>query len=373
MLQKLKIDSIELLKTLISIPSFSKEENNTADCLLDFFQKKSIPIFRKGNNVWVKNKFWKDGQPSILLNSHHDTVRPAKAWTKNPHQPLLENGKLFGLGSNDAGGCLVSLIATFLFFYQKENLNYNIILAATAEEEISGKNGIASVVDDFGKIDFGIIGEPTKMQMAIAEKGLMVVDGIAKGKAGHAAREEGVNAIYEVLEDLEWIRNYEFEEVSDLLGKTKITVTQINSGTQHNVVPDVCSFVIDVRTNEKYSNQAVFDILQKHLKSAVKARSFRLNSSEIPLTHPLVKSGLDMNLNYFGSPTLSDQALLSFPTLKIGCGDSARSHTADEFIFLKEIEEGIDIYIELLEKYFEAPASNHNKLSKQELKYIKNL
>ncbi|MDB4769284.1 M20/M25/M40 family metallo-hydrolase, partial [Saprospiraceae bacterium] len=259
-------------------------------------------------------------------------------------------GKLFGLGSNDAGGCLVSLIATFLFFYEKENLNYNIILAATAEEEISGKNGIASVVDDFGKIDFGIIGEPTEMQMAIAEKGLMVVDGIAKGKAGHAAREEGINAIYEVLEDLEWIRNYKFEKVSDQLGETKMTVTQINSGTQHNVVPDACSFVIDVRTNEKYSNQAAFAILQKHLKSTIKARSFRLNSSEIPLTHPLVQSGLSLDLGYFGSPTLSDQALLSFPTLKIGCGNSARSHTADEFIYLKEIEKGIDIYIELLVK-----------------------
>ncbi|MDG2419425.1 MAG: M20/M25/M40 family metallo-hydrolase, partial [Saprospiraceae bacterium] len=217
MLQKLKIESIELLKTHISIPSFSKEENKTADCVQSFFQKKSIPTFRKGNNVWIKNKSWNDSLPTILLNSHHDTVRPVKAWTKNPHEPLIENGKLFGLGSNDAGGCLVSLIATFLFFYEKENLNYNIILAATAEEEISGKNGIASVVDDFGKIDFGIIGEPTEMQMAIAEKGLMVVDGIAKGKAGHAAREEGINAIYEVLEDLEWIRNYKFEKVSDQL------------------------------------------------------------------------------------------------------------------------------------------------------------
>ena len=350
MLQKLKIESIELLKTHISIPSFSKEENKTADCVQSFFQKKSIPTFRKGNNVWIKNKSWNDSLPTFLLNSHHDTVRPVKAWTKNPHEPLIENGKLFGLGSNDAGGCLVSLIATFLFFYEKENLNYNIILAATAEEEISGKNGIASVVDDFGKIDFGIIGEPTEMQMAIAEKGLMVVDGIAKGKAGHAAREEGINAIYEVLEDLEWIRNYKFEKVSDQLGETKMTVTQINSGTQHNVVPDACSFVIDVRTNEKYSNQAAFAILQKHLKSTIKARSFRLNSSEIPLTHPLVQSGLSLDLGYFGSPTLSDQALLSFPTLKIGCGNSARSHTADEFIYLKEIEKGIDIYIELLVK-----------------------
>ena len=348
MLTSLKSDAIELLKQLIAIPSFSKEENKTADCIEVFFQKKSIPIYRQGNNVWVKNKNRKDSLPTILLNSHHDTVRPVQGWTKNPHEPLVENGILYGLGSNDAGGCLVSLLATFLFFYKKENLPYNIIFAATAEEEISGKNGIASVVDEFGKIAFGIVGEPTQMQMAIAEKGLMVVDGIAKGQAGHAAREEGVNSIYEVLQDLEWIRNYEFEKASDLLGKTKMTVTQINAGTQHNVVPDTCNFVIDVRTNECYSNQEVFDILQKKLKAEVKARSFRLNSSNIALTHPLVQSGLEMGLKYFGSPTLSDQALLSFPTLKMGCGDSARSHTADEFIYLKEIEEGIEIYIELL-------------------------
>lgn len=353
MLQILKSDSINLLQQLIAIPSFSKEEDQTADYIQAFFQKKSMPTFRQGNNVWMKNKYWNESLPTILLNSHHDTVRPVKGWTKNPHEPIIENSsKLYGLGSNDAGGCLVSLLATFLFFYEKEELPYNIIFAATAEEEISGKNGIASVVETFGEIDFGIIGEPTQMQMAIAEKGLMVVDGIAHGKAGHAAREEGVNAIYEVLQDLEWIKNYEFEQVSNLLGKTKMTVTQINAGTQHNVVPDTCNFVIDVRTNEAYSNQEVFDILQNHLKSEVKARSFRLNSSKIELTHPLVQSGLALGLNYFGSPTLSDQALLSFPTLKIGCGDSARSHTADEFIYLKEIEEGIDTYIQLLEKLF---------------------
>jgi len=351
MLQQLKSDAIGLLKQLILIPSFSKEENKTADCIEDFFQKKSISTFRKGNNVWVKNKFWKDSLPTILLNSHHDTVRPVKGWTKNPHEPLVENGILYGLGSNDAGGCLVSLLSTFLFFYKKENLKYNIIFAATAEEEISGKNGIASIIDDIGKIELGIIGEPTQMQMAIAEKGLIVVDGIAQGKAGHAAREEGINSIYKVLPDLEWIQNYEFEKVSDLLGKTKMTVTQINAGTQHNVVPDACNFVIDIRTNEKYSNQEVFDILQKNLTSAIKARSFRLNSSSIPLTHPLVKCGLKIGLKYFGSPTLSDQALLSFPTLKMGCGKSARSHTADEFIYLKEIEQGIETYIELLNNF----------------------
>jgi len=365
MLQQLKSDAIELLKQLITIPSFSKEENQTADCIQFFFQKKSIPTIRKENNVWVKNQFWNDSLPTILLNSHHDTVRPVTGWTKNPHGASVENGILFGLGSNDAGGCLVSLLATFLFFNNKENLPYNIIFAATAEEEISGKNGIASIVEEFGEIEFGIIGEPTQMQMAVAEKGLMVVDGIAKGKAGHAAREEGINSIYEVLQDLEWIRNYKFEKVSDLLGKTKMTVTQINAGTQHNVIPDTCSFVIDVRTNEYYSNQEVFDILQKNLKSEVQARSFRLNSSNIALTHPLIQSGLKMGLEYFGSPTLSDQALLSFPTLKIGCGDSARSHTADEFIYLKEIEEGIDIYIELLNNFDTFKKTNHETLAKR--------
>lgn len=350
MLQELKTEAIHLLKELISIPSFSKEEHNTAECIQLFFQKKGIPAFRKGNNVWVKNQFWKNSLPTILLNSHHDTVRPVAGWSKNPHEAIIEEGKLFGLGSNDAGGCLVSLIATFLFFHDKKQLNYNIVFAATAEEEISGKNGIAAVIDDFGKIDFGIIGEPTKLQMAIAEKGLMVIDGVAKGKAGHAAREEGVNAIYEVLEDLKWIQNYEFEKTSTLLGKTKMTVTQINAGSQHNVIPDTCSFVIDVRTNEKYSNQAVFKILQKHLKAKIKARSFRLNSSQIDLQHPLVQSGIALNLKHYGSPTLSDQALLSFPTLKLGCGDSARSHTANEFIFLNEIENGIETYLKLLEK-----------------------
>ncbi len=358
MIAQLKSDSIELLKQLIAIPSFSKEENQTADRIEVFFQKKSIPTFRKGNNVWVKNEFWNHSLPTILLNSHHDTVRPVAGWTKNPHEPLIENGILFGLGSNDAGGSLVSLLATFLFFYKKENLPYNITFAATAEEEISGKNGVVSILNELGEIKFGIVGEPTQMQMAIAEKGLMVIDGIAKGKAGHAARAEGINSIYKVLQDLEWIRNYEFEKVSDLLGKTKMTVTQINAGTQHNVVPDTCNFVVDVRTNEEYSNQEVFIFLQKKLNSEIKARSFRLNSSKIELTHPLVQSGLELGLKYFGSPTLSDQALLSFPTLKMGCGKSARSHTADEFIYLKEIEEGIEIYIELLSNLFK----NQNNL-----------
>lgn len=349
-INELYTEAIELLKQLIETPSFSKKEDDTAVILEKFFLKKGIATTRKINNIWVKNKHWDDAKPTILLNSHHDTVKPVNGWTKNPFEPTIEGDQLYGLGSNDAGGPLVSLIATFLFFYKKENLPFNLVLAATAEEEISGKNGIATVLPELGKIDLGIIGEPTQMRMAIAEKGLMVIDGIAHGKAGHAARNEGENALYKALEDITWIKNYKFEKVSPLLGATKMTVTQINAGTQHNVVPDKCSFVIDVRTNENHANEEVFNFLQSKTQSELKARSFRLNSSKIDLSHPIVQKGLTLNLDYFGSPTLSDQALIhDFPTLKIGCGKSARSHTANEFIKLSEIKHGIKTYIELLE------------------------
>ncbi len=345
----LKQDAIQLLKLLIACPSFSKEEDKTASILADFFQKQGIATQRKGNNIWARNRHWDEQKPTILLNSHHDTVQPVSGWTKNPFEPVVENGKLYGLGSNDAGGSLVALIASFLDFYNKQGLPFNLILAVTAEEEISGKNGIASILESLGKIAVGIIGEPTQMRMAVAEKGLMVVDAVAKGVAGHAARDEGVNAIYRALQDIEWIQNYSFEKQSKLLGEVKLTVTQIEAGRQHNVVPDSCHFVIDVRTNEAYSNREVFEVLQENCKADLKARSFRLNSSKIELTHPLVQRGLSLGLDYFGSPTLSDQALLPFPTLKIGCGKSARSHTADEFIQLSEIEAGMEIYIKLLQ------------------------
>lgn len=345
---KWKQASVDLLKKLIATPSLSREEAATADIIADFFEKRNIPVQRIGNNVVVRSKYWQDRRKTILLNSHHDTVRPAKGYTRDPFQATIEDGKLYGLGSNDAGGSLVALIATFLYFYKKE-MGYNLILVASAEEEISGPNGIAAVRDKIGTIDLGIIGEPTQMRMAIAEKGLMVIDGEAKGKSGHAAREEGINAIYIALKDIEWLRQYEFPKVSPLLGKTKVSVTQIEAGTQHNVVPDTCKFVIDVRTNEEYSNEEVFNFLNSHTQADLKARSFRLNSSKIALDHPIVKKGLAMGLTYYGSPTLSDQALLPFTTLKIGCGKSARSHTADEFIYVKEIEEGIDIYVQLLE------------------------
>jgi acetylornithine deacetylase len=349
---------IKLLQQLIAIQSFSKEEDKTADAIELFFKKQNIPTQRKGNNVWAKNAHYTvdegnpenigKGLPTILLNSHHDTVKPVKAWTQDPFSPEIKDGKLFGLGSNDAGGALVSLIAVFCKFYNKK-LPYNLIIAATAEEEISGANGVASILNDLGKINVGIVGEPTSMQMAVAEKGLMVIDGYAHGRAGHAAREEGINAIYVAMEDIETIRHFNFEKKSAFLGKVKLSVTQIEAGTQHNVVPDVCKFVIDVRSNECYTNEEIYEILQKNVKSELKPRSFRLNSSKIDQNHPLILRGHQLGLTHYGSPTLSDQALMPFDTLKIGPGDSARSHTADEFIYVKEIEEGIAVYEKLLE------------------------
>lgn len=342
--------AIDLLKTLIATPSFSREEAEAAKRVEDFFTSKNIPFQRKLNNIWAQNRHWQEGKPILLLNSHIDTVKPATGWQRDPFHPGVEQGDiLYGLGSNDAGGPLVSLIAAFVHLYERKDLSVNLIMAATAEEEISGANGIAALIPELGQIDFAIVGEPTQMRMAIAEKGLMVIDGEAKGISGHAAREEGVNALYIALDDIQIIRQLELERVSPLLGKTKMSVTQIEAGKQHNVVPDSCRFVIDVRTNECYQNEEVFDILQSKVQSTLKARSFRLNSSGIPLEHPLVQSGLKLSLPYLGSPTLSDQALMPFPSLKIGPGDSARSHTADEYIRLSEIRAGVELYIQLIE------------------------
>lgn len=342
--------AIDLLKNLIATPSFSREEAPAAERVAAFFEAKNIPFQRHLNNLWAKNCHWQEGKPVLLLNSHIDTVKPATGWQRDPFHPGVEEDDiLYGLGSNDAGGPLASLLATFTHFYERSDLPVNLIMAATAEEEISGANGIAALLPELGQIDFAIVGEPTQMRMAIAEKGLMVIDGEARGVAGHAAREEGVNAIYIALEDIQLIRNLELDRVSPLLGKVKMSVTQIEAGKQHNVVPDSCRFVIDVRTNECYRNEEVFDLLQSKVQSTLKARSFRLNSSGIALEHPLVQSGLQLGLPYFGSPTLSDQALMPFPSLKIGPGDSARSHTADEYIRLSEIRAGIDCYIQLIE------------------------
>jgi acetylornithine deacetylase len=344
--------AINLLKSLIATPSFSKEEDLAAQVITAFFSERDIPTTHKLHNTWVRNRHWQEGKPVLLLNSHIDTVKPATGWQRDPFHPGIEKDDiLYGLGSNDAGGPLVSLIAAFLHFYDRSDLPFNLIFAATAEEEISGAQGIASIISELGPIDCAIVGEPTQMRMAIAEKGLMVIDAEAKGVSGHAAREEGVNALYIALDDIARIRKMDLERVSPLLGKVKMTVTQIEAGKQHNVVPDSCRFVIDVRTNECYRNEEVYELLQAQVQAELKPRSFRLNSSGIPLEHPLVQSGLNLGLPYFGSPTLSDQALMPFPSLKIGPGDSARSHTADEYIRLSEIREGIEMYIQLIEGF----------------------
>jgi acetylornithine deacetylase len=348
-LQGLQQDAISLLKKLIATPSFSKEEDITADIIEDFLESKKIKTQRHLNNVWATNKFFNPDKPTLLLNSHHDTVKPNSGYTLNPFNPEERDGKLFGLGSNDAGGCLVSLIATFLYFYNKENLQYNIILAATAEEEISGHNGVEILIPRLPKIDCAIVGEPTLMHMAVAEKGLLVLDGKATGKAGHAARDEGDNAIYKALKDINWLTSYKFSRDSELLGPVKMSVTNIETENKaHNVVPAICTFIVDVRVNELYTFEEILETLKSNVQSEVTPRSTRLRSSGIALDHPLVKAGLALGRKYYGSPTTSDKALMNFPSLKIGPGDSARSHSADEFIFADEIKEGIGLYIQLL-------------------------
>jgi acetylornithine deacetylase len=350
-LESLQKQAIDLLKELIATPSFSKEENDTAELICEFFETRSIPFSRIGNNVYAKNKYYDTAKQSILLNSHHDTVKPNKAYTNDPFQPIIKEGKIFGLGSNDAGGCLVSLIATFIHFYAAENLNHNVVFAASAEEEISGVNGIELVLPYLGQIDFGIVGEPTKLEMAVAERGLMVIDCTAMGKAGHAARNEGENALYKALDDIQWIRNYQFAKVSPLLGESRMSVTVIETeNRQHNVVPSQCKFVMDVRVNELYSFDEILEALKVNMKSQFKPRTTRMKSTSIPLDHPLVKAGIALGRGYFGSPTTSDKALMPFPALKMGPGDSARSHTADEYIFIDEIRNGIKLYIDLLNK-----------------------
>lgn len=349
-IHRLYAEAIDLEKQLIVLSSFSKEEDKTADLIAAWLTAKNIPARRLQNNVWAKNRHFDPGKPVILLNSHHDTVKPNKGYTLDPFSPLEQDGKLFGLGSNDAGGALVSLIATFVYFYEQEGLSHNLLLAATAEEEISGHHGIELLLPELGKIDWGIVGEPTLMQLAIAEKGLLVLDCIAQGKAGHAAREEGENAIYKALRDVEWFRTYRFPKVSDLLGPVKMTVTVIQTDNKaHNVVPSQCHFVVDVRVNELYTFEEILDIIRGHTSCEVNPRSLRMRSSGIPMDHPVVRSGIRAGRKCYGSPTTSDKALMPFPALKTGPGDSARSHTADEFIYLDEIKEGIAGYIDLLE------------------------
>lgn len=342
--------AIHLLQQLIAIPSFSKEEDKTATVIEGFFAQHEIPTHRKGNNVWATNRNFNPELPTILLNSHHDTVKPNSQYTRDPFAADIIDGKLYGLGSNDAGGPLVSLIAAFLNYYPQQNLKYNFVIAATAEEEISGTGGIESIWELLPKIDFAIVGEPTLCNMAVAEKGLMVLDCVAHGKAGHAARNEGVNAIYKAIEDIQWIQSFKFPKVSETLGECKMTVTIINAGKQHNVVPAECLYTIDVRVTDQYTLEEVLEIIQHNVLATVKPRSLRMRSSGIDPNHILVKSAKNLGLELYGSPTTSDQALIPVPSVKMGPGDSARSHTADEFIFVAEIVKGIDTYIKLLDQ-----------------------
>lgn len=350
-LKKLTNEAIELLKKLIETPSFSSEEDHTAVLIENWFKQFEIPFQRTNNNVWAINHYFDESKPTLLLNSHHDTVKPNSAYTKNPFEAIVEDGKLFGLGSNDAGGCLVSLIATFTYFYHQKDLKYNLVIVASAEEESSGEKGLNSMLSIIPKIDVAIVGEPTLMDLAIAEKGLVVFDAVVEGTASHAAHPNNDNPIYKLIDVLQWFKDFTFEKTSPTLGDVKMTVTQINAGKQHNVVPAHVDLVIDVRVNDAYSNQEIAAILQEKAPcTRITPRSLRLNSSSISLEHDLVKAGILMGRKTYGSPTLSDQSVLSCQSLKLGPGDSTRSHSADEFIYIAEIEEGIAIYVELLER-----------------------
>ncbi|CAH8282559.1 acetylornithine deacetylase [Mariniflexile fucanivorans] len=350
-LKELTTDAIALLKQLIETQSFSSEEDQTASHIEAWFKRNDIEYKRNQNNVWAVNKHFDASKPNMLLNSHHDTVKPNSAYTKDPLKAIVEDGKLYGLGSNDAGGCLVSLIATFTHFYNHKDLKYNLILVASAEEESSGPNGLNSMLKIIPKIDVAIVGEPTLMNLAVAEKGLVVFDAKVKGTASHAAHPNDDNPIYKLIETLQWFKDVKFEKTSEALGDVKLTVTQINAGKQHNVVPADVELVIDVRVNDKYTNTEIAEFLQKNAPcSSIVPRSLHLNSSSIPVSHDLIKAGIAMGRIPYGSPTLSDQAWLSCKSIKMGPGDSTRSHSADEFIYLNEIEEGIEIYVELLNR-----------------------
>lgn len=349
--QQLTENAISLLKKLIETQSFSSEEENTALLIENWFTSHNIPFKRTKNNVWATNKYFDESKPSLLLNSHHDTVHPNSAYTNNPLEAFVKDGKLFGLGSNDAGGCLVSLMATFTHFYNKENLKYNLVIVASAEEESSGPNGLNSMLAIIPHIDVAIVGEPTLMNLAVAEKGLVVFDAVIEGTPSHAAHPNNNNSIYNTIEVLQWFQDFKFDKTSEALGDVKMTVTQIIAGKQHNVVPAHVDLVVDVRVNDAYSNKEIADILQEKAPcTKITPRSLRLNSSSIATTHDLVKAGIAMGRSTYGSPTLSDQSVLTCQSLKLGPGDSTRSHSANEFIYIHEIEEGIKIYIDLLNR-----------------------
>ena len=341
-------DAVELLKELIATPRASRNETEAADVMEQRMAQWGLNPQREANNLWAISDNFDEAKQTILLNAHIDTVKPVKTWTRDPYEPEVIDDKLFGIGANDCGGGLVTLLQVFRILKGRE-LPFNLIYLASAEEEVSGKDGVERVLPLLPKIDVAIVGEPTGMQPAIAEKGLMVIDGYTKGVSGHAARNEGVNAIYKALDDLVWLRDYKFRKESPLLGFSKMTVTQVESGTQHNVIPDSLHFVIDVRTNEYYQNEFVFSFLQKHMQNSIlKARSFRLHSSSIPTDHPLVKRCVKLGMKPFGSPTLSDQALMPFPSFKLGPGESSRSHSANEYIRISEIERALDTYLKII-------------------------
>lgn len=341
-------EAIELLRTIIAIPSFSGEESRVADLMMSVWDRQGYTPCRKGNNVWVRSRHFDLLKPTVLLDAHIDTVKPNGAWETDPFKPVIKDGKLYGLGSNDTGGSIVSMLAAFLILDRNEQ-PFNLICLNSAEEENTGKNGIQSVVEEIGKVDLALIGEPTGMQAAVAEKGLMVLDCLAKGRSGHAARNEGVNALYEALPDIEWFRTYQFPKVSEMLGKVKMTVTGISAGTLHNVVPAECLFMVDIRVNEFYTNQEIAAVIREYVKCDIKPRSFTLNSSSIAIDHPIVSRCKVLGLTTYGSPTTSNQAVIPYTSLKIGPGDSARSHTANEYIGLQEIRDGIDTFIRLLD------------------------
>jgi len=348
MIIKLTKEAIELLENLITTPSFSGEEEHTALLIEAWFKQNTIPFQREFNNIWAKNKYFDKSKPTLLLNSHHDTVKPNKAYTKDPFKAEIIDGKLFGLGSNDAGGSLVSLLATFAYFYDRKDLKYNLVMLASAEEENSGPKGIRSVLPLLPTIDFAIVGEPTSMNLAIAEKGLLVLDCYAHGVSGHAAHGTGDNALYKAMEAIRWFKDFRFEKVSKTLGEIKMTVTQIEAGKQHNVVPAMCHFVVDIRVTDAYSLAEVVSTIKENVDVEVKERSLRNHPSSISLDHPIVQSGQKLGRKIYGSPTMSDQTALTCPSLKLGPGESLRSHTADEFIYVSEVEEGIELYTKLL-------------------------
>ena len=341
-------DAVQLLKKLIATPSVSRIEKDAADIMEQTIRSYGFEPQREANNLWIIDPHYDESRPTLLLNAHIDTVKPVASWSREPFSPDVEDGVLYGLGSNDCGGGLCSLLQIFRMLTEKPQ-SYNLIYLASAEEEVSGKDGITRALPLLPHIDLAIVGEPTGMNPAVAEKGLMVLDVIAHGKSGHAARNEGVNAIYEALDDMRWIRDYKFEKVSEFLGPTKMTLTVVNAGTQHNVIPDKCTMLVDIRTNEFYDNEEVYELIRQHLKSEVKAHSFRLKSSRIDPEHPLIRKCVAMGMKPFGSPTLSDQALMHFPSFKLGPGESSRSHSANEFIRISEIRDAIAKYETLLD------------------------